>query len=138
MSEVRITLEAWDEKWIYIVFRCVFKEKPNKQQNQISGEKDIDTSSASTSFFQAPIHSSGVSISNTPARPTDMAKLTAVLLASEELDGSTLHTVISQMCFKVGRITVPPAVVFAAHAHGLGAPPASSMPTPGPILLRTG
>ncbi|KAF9061737.1 hypothetical protein BDP27DRAFT_1428657 [Rhodocollybia butyracea] len=130
--EIRITLEAWDDKWIYIVCRFVSKPKRSTKSKNLA-KKDIDTSSSSSaSFFHAPINSSGVSMSSTPALPTDapapptdMAKLTAALLASEEPDGATLHTVtVSQMCFKMGRITVPPAIVFAAN--GLGAPPAPS------------
>ena len=34
----------------------------------------------------------------------------------QEPDGTILHAVaISRLCFKIGRITVPPAVVLAAH-----------------------
>lgn len=59
--------------------------------------------------------------STTPVPPTDMDKIASKLLAREEPDGATLHTItISQMCFKMGRITVPPAVVFAAN--GLSVP----------------
>lgn len=37
-------------------------------------------------------------------------------LPSEEPDGATLHTiVISQLCFKVGRITVPPQLVLGVN-----------------------
>ncbi len=45
----------------------------------------------------------------------------------QEPDGAILHTVaISQLCFKVGRITVPPAVVLALH--GFCEPPAQGAP----------
>ena len=37
-------------------------------------------------------------------------------LTGEEPDGATLYTiVIAQNCFKIGRITVPPGIVFAAN-----------------------
>ena len=37
-------------------------------------------------------------------------------LTGEEPDGATLYTiVISRNCFKIGRITVPPGIVFAAN-----------------------
>ena len=36
--------------------------------------------------------------------------------ATQEHDGAILHTIaISRLCFKIGRITVPPAVVLALH-----------------------
>ncbi|KAJ7473163.1 hypothetical protein B0H11DRAFT_2037461 [Mycena galericulata] len=53
-----------------------------------------------------------------------------------ELDGAMLYTItVEQFCFKLGRITVPPAVVLAAN--GFFAPPASSttppsIPSPSP------
>lgn len=60
--------------------------------------------------------------STVPVPPTDIDKLASKFFAKEEPDGATLHTItISQMCFKMGRITVPPAVVFAAN--GLSVPP---------------
>lgn len=44
---------------------------------------------------------------------------------TQEPDGATLHCVaISQLCFKHGRITVPPALVLAAS--GFCAPPSST------------
>lgn len=46
----------------------------------------------------------------------------ASLVATEEPDGATLHTIaVSEVCFKIGRITVPPALAIAAN--GLSAPP---------------
>lgn len=54
---------------------------------------------------------------NTAALDTENA-LDAVVagLSGEEPDGATLHTiVISQLCFKVGRITVPPQLVLGTN-----------------------
>ncbi|KAJ3981071.1 hypothetical protein F5890DRAFT_1537864 [Lentinula detonsa] len=127
--EVRVTLEAWDEKWIYIVCRFVSKPKVKSRKSNSSVAKK-DGAESSPSFFHAPVNSSGVSMSSTPPTstspvpPTDINKLASKLLATEEPDGATLHTItVSQMCFKMGRITVPPAVVFAVN--GLCAPPTS-------------
>lgn len=70
------------------------------------------------------IASTGVpSLSVTPkhqnTQPLDTENaLNAVVagLSGEEPDGATLHTiVISQLCFKVGRITVPPQLVLGAN-----------------------
>ncbi|KIK54184.1 hypothetical protein GYMLUDRAFT_264791 [Collybiopsis luxurians FD-317 M1] len=141
--EIRITLEAWDEKWIYIVCRFVSRGKKGKSKTKkpistspdkkgdIVSDTDTGTSTPASnpSFFHAPVNSSGVSMSSTPlstdGAPTDMDKLTSKLLANadyEEPDGATLHTItVSQMCFKMGRITIPPAIVFALN--GLSVPP---------------
>lgn len=53
----------------------------------------------------------------TPALDTENALNAVVIeLSGEEPDGATLHTiVISQLCFKVGRITVPPQLVLGAN-----------------------
>ncbi|KAJ3763247.1 hypothetical protein EV360DRAFT_78581 [Lentinula raphanica] len=128
--EVRVTLEAWDEKWIYIVCRFVSKRQVKNKDSPQS--KRDGTEPNSPTFFHAPISSSGVSMASTPVEgtgtkpmsPTDMDKLASRLLATDEPDGATLHTItVSQMCFKMGRITVPPAVVFAVN--GLCVPPPS-------------
>ncbi|KAJ4473015.1 hypothetical protein J3R30DRAFT_3296605 [Lentinula aciculospora] len=117
--EVRVTLQAWDEKWIYIVCRFVSKHKSKRSTSVTAKKNDTETS---PSFFHAPVSSGGVSMSSTPLNsptpvpPTDMDKLASKLLATEEPDGATLHTItVSQMCFKMGRITVPPAVIFAIN-----------------------
>ncbi|KAJ3850025.1 hypothetical protein EV368DRAFT_46135 [Lentinula lateritia] len=132
--EVRVTLGAWDEKWIYIVCRFVTKGQDKNKGSSTAKKNDAEIS---PSFFHAPVSSSGVSMSSTPVNsttpvpPTDMDKLASKLLSTGEPDGATLHTItISQMCFKMGRITVPPAVVFAAN--GLCVPPVSTSDTPAP------
>ncbi|KAJ3862788.1 hypothetical protein EV359DRAFT_44441 [Lentinula novae-zelandiae] len=132
--EVRVTLGAWDEKWIYIVCRFVTKGQGKNKGSSTAKKNDAEIS---PSFFHAPVNSSGVSMSSTPVNsttpvpPTDMDKLASKLLSTGEPDGATLHTItISQMCFKMGRITVPPAVVFAAN--GLCVPPVSTSDTPTP------
>lgn len=49
----------------------------------------------------------------------------AQLKNTEESDGATLHCIsISQLCYKHGRITVPPTLVLAAS--GFSAPPPAS------------
>ncbi|KAF5390874.1 hypothetical protein D9757_004442 [Collybiopsis confluens] len=161
--EVRISLEAWDEKWMYIVCRFVSRGKKERSKKNAGLKIGAESSATSTSsptpnpsFFHAPISSSGISMSSTPLRSDpsagggagtgaahnppnekEMEKLTSKLLANasavnyEEPDGATLHTItVSQMCFKMGRITVPPALVFAIN--GLcGPPPSTSFKTSG-------
>lgn len=62
---------------------------------------------------------------------TEVMKVLAAdqLQNSQEPDGATLHCVaISQLCFKHGRITVPPGFVLAAS--GFSAPPSKSDSVP--------
>jgi len=60
-----------------------------------------------------------------PGRP-QLRIVTAKLLSSEEPDGAILHTVaLTRVCFKIGRITVPPAIVLATN--GLSRPPPPSL-----------
>lgn len=45
---------------------------------------------------------------------TVLKKVTANLIATGEADGAILHTVaVSQLCFKIGRLTVPPVLALA-------------------------
>jgi hypothetical protein len=52
---------------------------------------------------------------NAPS-PASAAALASKLAVMPESDGATLHCVaVSVMCFKMGRITVPPAIVLATE-----------------------
>lgn len=63
--------------------------------------------------------------------PTDLKAVASKLADTEEPDGATVHTIsVSRICFKLGRITVPPALVFAMN--GLSAPPAVDTTTSEP------
>ena len=69
------------------------------------------------SFTDTPFQTStpGDSTSSQLDTETALKAVTAGLIG-EEPDGATLYTiVISQVCFKIGRITVPPGIVFAAN-----------------------
>lgn len=64
--------------------------------------------------------------SSTPPPPfsSNPAERIAQMLPEEE-DGATLHCIsVCELCFKVGRITVPPAIVLALE--GFSNPPPSS------------
>lgn len=51
---------------------------------------------------------------------TALTDLIASLTPREEPDGATLHcVVITEVCFKVGRITLPPAVALAADGYSV-------------------
>ncbi|KAF9257156.1 hypothetical protein L218DRAFT_965568 [Marasmius fiardii PR-910] len=126
--EVRISIGAWDEKWIYVLCRFVTK---GKKRSSKTPSRQIEKDGGTPSLVHAPIDdtNSGVSSSATPLPSQDPdtinVKALTAKLVTEEADGATLHTVsISQMCYKVGRITVPPAVVFASN--GMSGPASES------------
>jgi hypothetical protein len=67
-----------------------------------------------------------------PTTSTESAlKAVAADLAGSEPDGATLHTiVVSQLCFKIGRITIPPALVLAVNGFTGAAGHSQSAPHP--------
>ena len=74
-----------------------------------------------------------------PTSGTDFASTSGIdfasLVPAEEPDGATLHCVsVSELCFKIGRITVPPALVFAMEGFSRrpDAPSSSSTPAEKP------
>jgi hypothetical protein len=116
---------------MYVVIRFVTHPKKSKSRSSRSTSKD-DTASALPSLHtpSTPLESD-VSGTTTPALGESGDEgLKAVALARAqatipEPDGATLNCVaVSVMCFKHGRITVPPAIVMAAD--GLVAPLSSA------------
>jgi len=126
--EVRTSLAAWDQKWLYIMSKVVCKSdgKQRGVEHKSTSLADITSNqivplrtpgSEGISSTGTPLLSVTPNSQNTPAHDTENA-LNAVVagLPVEEPDGATLHTiVISQLCFKVGRITVPPQLVLGAN-----------------------
>ena len=74
---------------------------------------------------QAGTGESGTSAAESPSSKTPLTKnahpetslnAVAAQLAGHEPDGVTLHTLhVTQICFKIGRITIPPNVVLGAN-----------------------
>ncbi|KAF7313938.1 hypothetical protein HMN09_00552100 [Mycena chlorophos] len=127
--QVRATIVAWDQKWFYAVFRFV---RPASGKDQGKGKKIMpDPSPIAATPLPAPTN--GVNHSNGSADPDDIMKAIAARAVHEpEPDGATLYTVVvNQFCFKVGRISVPPAVVFACNGLYTPADPESA-PAKGP------
>lgn len=77
---------------------------------------------------------------STPIPPgSNPAERIAALLPSEEPDGATVNCVsVCELCFKVGRITVPPAIVLALDGYSVAPPegdPAYSHANPPPSFV---
>ncbi|GLB45721.1 putative thioesterase-like superfamily protein [Lyophyllum shimeji] len=149
--EVRLSVGTWDHKWFYVIAKFVTKpsrkgktppknaaEQPSPPESSPENNGTLFHASVRTPADDISMASTPLFTSETPtdteAGPspnTDTAqalKAAAASLASgAEPDGAVLHTIsISQCCFKIGRITVPPALVFAVNGFSTPPPPASS------------
>lgn len=123
----------------FIVARYVTSPKPKHPRNKDAiKSQGRETPPSSSATFRASLRTpaDGLETPATPANPiiaeatpSDMGAATeamkaiaAAQLNVEEPDGATLNCVgIAQVCFKHGRITVPPGLVIAAS--GFSAPP---------------
>ncbi|EKM52920.1 uncharacterized protein PHACADRAFT_261613 [Phanerochaete carnosa HHB-10118-sp] len=133
--EMRMSMAAWDNKWLYTVIRFVTTKKSKSKKPQVtasaaSREKPIPSGdSAPFPQLHTPATPSGTS---TPAltdgaAPSNPAERIAQLLP-EEPDGATLHCIsVCELCFKIGRITVPPAVALALEGFSAPPPPESGI-----------
>ncbi|KAH7920206.1 hypothetical protein BV22DRAFT_1122897 [Leucogyrophana mollusca] len=144
--EVRLTIGAWDHKWMYIISRFVTTSR--KTQRNYSKSTKPSTSSTPSEpgaprlSLRTPADDLATPANGalTPSEPAgtqaeQTARAMRALARTEEPDGATLHCIaISHMCFKHGRITVPPAVALACE--GFSKPPSlegvdeSSSPSP--------
>ena len=111
--EIRSRIAAWDQKWFYIVHRFVTKPKKNSK-------KQIAATPTAT-ITRTAVGPEELSGNGTPVAPASTSsegvlKSASNIIASQEHDGATLHTIVcSQHCFKVGRITIPPELIFAIN-----------------------
>ncbi|KAJ3815058.1 hypothetical protein F5876DRAFT_72317 [Lentinula aff. lateritia] len=130
--QIRLSIGAWDEKWCYIVCRFVTVAN-SKRTNTNSNSKTSKPRNTNipriliqppTPFVQSlsppsPAPSSSSSPSPPASSSNSSSKSSSSTLPTDESDapnGVKLHTIaVSRICFKHGRITVPPAIVFATN-----------------------
>ncbi|KAJ7068872.1 hypothetical protein B0H15DRAFT_958133 [Mycena belliarum] len=125
--EVRASVGAWDEKWIYVVSRFVApppSSKSHKSKSSSKSKSSLPDSDANEGIARALVRAGsqvvsvggalspeiGDSGANTPART-----VTGAVVQDEGL------------CYKFGRRTVPPAVILVAN--GFAAPLPSADPS---------
>lgn len=153
--EIRTSIGGWDQKWLYVIGRFITKKDPKKLKNkQYTGSarghrdtsnKPLPAPPSEPSPFTANLHtpahhdelfsSNSASESVTPSgstpQPNETARsleaVAAELIPGYEEDPSVIvHTIsVHQTCFKIGRITVPPAVVLACNGFTVPPPPSS-------------
>ncbi|THU99272.1 hypothetical protein K435DRAFT_964523 [Dendrothele bispora CBS 962.96] len=140
--EVRVTIGSWDEKWLHVVCRFVTRKKDESSESDLLPDmlsslplklrrpSRVVTPKSST-LFDPRISVKGESSLRTPdpedmSRKMELRDITTKFYSTEEPDGAILHTVaLTRVCFKMGRITVPPAIVLATN--GLSRPPPPSL-----------
>ena len=120
----------------YIVIRYVTPKKSKSKKPSANGHaKPAETPIPSGDNAPFPqLHTPAVpSGTSTPAlngienASSNPAERVAQLLP-EEPDGATLHCVsVSEFCFKMGRITIPPALVLALNGFSVSPPPESEL-----------
>ncbi|KAI0049056.1 hypothetical protein FA95DRAFT_1588454 [Auriscalpium vulgare] len=123
--EVRMSIASWESKWTFLIVR--FVTKPTKKSGEKTTEKAGTSSlpSQTTPFPSLHTPASGTATplpSNEP--PADALKAFAEQLrGTHEPDGALVNCIsINELVFKHGRITVPPALVFAADGFTSPAP----------------
>ncbi|KAG2069670.1 hypothetical protein BDR04DRAFT_1101342 [Suillus decipiens] len=153
--EMRLSIGAWDHKWMFVIARYV--SFPNNRHNSTykmhvngSGQhlgtnndsaRPSKTPAASNGFPQILLSTPAEDLT-TPATPSSVTEVDSKLHAEKamkalaaaqskvpESDGAILHCVaISYICFKFGRITVPPSVVLPCE--GFSKPPSTTSAAP--------
>lgn len=113
---------------LYVVGRFVTLPNKSKKSHSKKSHHSHNGGNPIPESFRGSIRqesSSDFSRDPTPsASSADLAALARAQLHKPEPDGATLHCLsMSILCFKMGRITVPPGVVFAAEGHSR--PPAA-------------
>lgn len=130
--EVRMSIVAWDHKWVFVISRFVTfpKKKASSQKLKPSAAQVEGSTAAETNHLPAfasvhtpadgtatplpPASSAAGDFKSTPEANAAMQALAASQANMLEPDGATLNCVsIAEMCYKHGRITVPPGVVMA-------------------------
>ena len=130
--EVRLRIASWDNKWIYIVARYV--TPPHNKSKKDAAKRGPSANGTTHAVREENAHTGGAPypVLHTPSDLLDESKSgvstptvaprPAPRTVHVEPDGATLNCVIvNALCFKIGRITIPPALVLAAE--GFAAPP---------------
>lgn len=131
---MNLSIGSWDHKWVsdwypastglsssrsqlYLVCRFtspLSKPHENPSSSKSEGPGDLDQRSTSGSESSRCSDDDMISSSSSSSIPATLLK--------EKSDGTTLHCfTVSRLCFKMGRITVPPAIVMACE--GFSKPP---------------
>ncbi|KAF8957170.1 hypothetical protein BDZ97DRAFT_1847636 [Flammula alnicola] len=131
--EVRTSVAAWDQKWLYVMSKFVRKtdgkKKKHEQKAPVSPPTDNETTSSKIMVLRTPgpegISSTSTpflsvtpSTTNVPEADIDKAlNAVAAGLAGEEPDGATLHTVVISQLTPALVLGVNGFTGAAGHSH---------------------
>jgi len=114
--EMRVSIGSWDEKWVYMITRYVSHPKDRRSKDAVSGSLPPLDSTPAPAIHTPATGTNTPSASSNSYSAAAMRLLAESGLRKEEPDGATLNCVnISEICFKMGRMTVPPALVLALN-----------------------
>ncbi|CAE6484339.1 unnamed protein product [Rhizoctonia solani] len=138
--EIRLSIEAWEDKWVYCIAKFV---SHSKQKTQLKRNESSNTSvnarlipaistPATPLITETPTPAECVNINTQDVTALDASRVDKELtststskpaLQTHDVDGALLHCVaVSAICFKYGRITVPPNVVLATSGYSFTEP----------------
>ncbi|KAG6377990.1 hypothetical protein JVT61DRAFT_14787 [Boletus reticuloceps] len=113
--EVRVTIGAWDHKWIYVIARYVTRPSSRQATSHSSQSSTPSTPTDTLTPTQGgyvDVEHAVAAIIHSDTNGTGSTRQIPIV----EPDGAILHCVaVAQNCFKQGRITVPPAIVLASE-----------------------
>jgi hypothetical protein len=117
--EIRTTIGGWDNKWV-LHSPSLYTHPSNLYQLFLVSK--FVASPSPTKKSSAKVQAPGVVAKAIPTEP----------------DGSIIHAVsIVHICFKSGRITVPPAIVLATNGFSVPPPPSESSTAPSAAYSST-
>ncbi|KAI1797390.1 hypothetical protein LXA43DRAFT_412367 [Ganoderma leucocontextum] len=119
--ELRSTIMSWDNKWLYVATRFVTKPKKGKSKPRKAVSPSNEPPADGVPIPSLHTANGVISGTGTPQPQTgtsgnaNLATLAAQIIDRPEPDGATIHCLaISEVVGKIGRITVPPALILAA------------------------
>jgi hypothetical protein len=115
---------------VYITGR--FVSKPNNRSAITKAEQKLRSTNRAVDTVTTPSE-----LGSAPEDQREAAnKLAASLIHRPEPDGAVLHAVaVSLLCFKIGRITIPPPVLFALEGFSPSPPPSADGSKPAPYSV---
>jgi len=104
------------QAYLVMKFVCKSDNKHRTARPATSGAVPQVSDSDGTSVVGSPSGKTPLSSNMQQAGTEVSLDAVAAQLAGQEPDGAILHTLhVSQICFKIGRITIPPNVVLGAN-----------------------
>lgn len=133
--EIRISVGGWEDKWIYFVAKFVTrpkqKSKASRKAHHTPSTVPTITTPSTPLTTEPPTPAELGSLTSTSHPPLNASSVDSKLasgavskpaLRTHDDDGALIHCIaVSTICFKHGRVTVPPKIVLAMSGYSLHA-----------------